>query len=81
MKPTKSYLFVYNNILYIKDGINYLEYNETTLTINPASDGTIYEDVNMLSDYRRNIFVVGGTASEKILFRCKEFKMVLKKYK
>ena len=31
MKPAKSYFFVYNNILYIKDGINYLWYNGTKL--------------------------------------------------
>jgi hypothetical protein len=31
MKPARSYFFVYNNILYIKDGINYLWYNGTKL--------------------------------------------------
>ena len=53
MKRVKSYFFVYNNILYIKDGINYLEYNGTTLnnitryipttsiTITPSHGGTI----------------------------------------
>ena len=57
MKRAKSYFFIYNNILYIKDGINYLEYNGTTLnyitryipttsiTITPSDGGTIYEEV------------------------------------
>ena len=60
MKRAKSYFFVNNNILYIKDGIHYKEYNGTTLnnitryipttsiTITPSEGGTIYEEVNML---------------------------------
>ena len=60
MKRVKSYFFVYNNILYIKDGINYLEYNgtilnnitryipTTSITITPSDGGTISEEVNML---------------------------------
>ncbi len=74
MKPAKSYFFVYNNILYIKDGLNYLSYDGTTLSdvtgyipttsISrlPKGGGTIYEDVNMLSDYRKNTFVGDGTS-------------------
>ena len=76
MKPAKSYFFVYNNILYIKDGINYLQYDGTTLkdvetyipttsiSRNPAGGGTIYQDVNMLSNYRKNTFVADGTSTE-----------------
>ena len=78
MKPAKSYFFVYNNILYIKDGINYLQYDGSTLSSvltdayipttsisrTPAGGGTIYEDVNMLSDYRKNTFCADGTATE-----------------
>ena len=78
MKPAKSYFFVYNNILYIKDGLNYLEYNGSTLSDvttnafipttsisrNPAGGGTIYQDVNMLSNYRKNTFVADGTSTE-----------------
>ena len=74
MKPAKSYFFVYNNILYIKDGLNYLQYDGSTLSdvigyipttsISrlPKGGGTIYEDVNMLSDYRKNTFVADGTS-------------------
>ena len=76
MKPAKSYFFVYNNILYIKDGINYKQYDGTTLkdveafipttsiSRSPAGGGTIYQDVNMLSNYRKNTFVADGTSTE-----------------
>jgi len=79
MSPTKSYFFVYNNILYIKDGINYLQYNGTTLSNvvgyipttsisrTPAGGGTIYEDVNMLSNYRKNTFCADGESTDYYL--------------
>ena len=79
MKPAKSYFFVYNNILYIKDGLNYLQYDGSTLSdvigyipttsISrlPKGGGTIYEDVNMLSDYRKNTFVGDGTSVDYYL--------------
>ena len=75
MKPAKSYFFVYNNILYIKDGINYFQYDGTTLSNvvgyipttsisrKPAGGGAIYEDVNMLSNYRKNTFNADGTST------------------
>lgn len=75
MKPAKSYFFVYRNILYIKDGLNYLQYDGTTLSNvstytpttsisrTPAGGGTIYEDVNMLTPLRRNTFVADGTST------------------
>ena len=77
MKPARSYFFVYNNILYIKDGINYLEYNGSTLSDvstnayipttsisrKPNGGGTIYEDINMLSNYRKNTFCADGTST------------------
>ena len=79
MKPAKSYFFVYNNILYIKDGLNYLEYNGTTLndvtgyipttsiSRKPSGGGTIYEDVNMLSNYRKNTFCADGVSVDYYL--------------
>ena len=79
MIATKSYFFVYNNILYIKDSANYLEYNGTTLSSvvgyipttsisrSPLGGGTIYEDVNMLSSYRKNTFVADGISVEYYL--------------
>ena len=77
MKPARSYFFVYNNILYIKDGINYLEYNGSTLSDvstnayipttsisrKPNGGGNIYEDINMLSNYRKNTFCADGTST------------------
>lgn len=69
-KPSKS--FVYENIWYLKDGVNYLQYdgNEvkavegfiptTTIARKPAGGGTPYQDVNMLSDYRINSFLSDG---------------------
>ena len=77
MKPAKSNFFVYNNILYIKDGIYYLQYDGTTLTSvlnnayipttsisrTPNGGGTIYEDANMLSIYRKNTFVGDGEST------------------
>lgn len=68
MNVRKSQTFVYNNILYIKDGINYLSYDgetigevtgfipTTSIGRAPKGGGTIYQDVNMLSDYRKNSF-------------------------
>ena len=61
MNPTISKSFIFNNMLYIKDGINYLKYDGstigqvesyipiTTIGRRPAGGGTKYEDVNMLS--------------------------------
>ena len=83
MLPAKSYFFVYKNILYIKDGKNYLWYNGSTLAsvinctdnINPThipttsisrrpnGGGAIYEDVNMLCDYRTNTFNADGDST------------------
>ena len=74
MKPAKSYFFVYNNILYIKDGINYLKYDgssvnnvtgyipTTSISRKPSGGGTTYEDINMLSNYRKNTFCADGTS-------------------
>ena len=79
LNPKKSNSFIYNNIWYFKDGINYLEYNgetisevegyipTTSISRNPAGGGTIYEDVNMLSAWRRNTFVGDGESTEYYL--------------
>lgn len=67
-----SQAFVYEDIFYIKDGKNYLQYdgNEckavvgyvptTTIARKPLGGGTKYEDVNMLSDRRINTFLADG---------------------
>ena len=79
MKPAKSNAFVYNQILYIKDGINYLKYDGEALTQvtgfipttsigrKPNGGGTIYQDVNMLSAWRKNTFLGDGESTEYYL--------------
>ena len=75
MNPRKSQFFVFNNILFIKDGINYLEYNGTTCTEvagyipttsigrSPGGGGKVYQDVNLLTGWRKNGFVADGTST------------------
>ena len=79
LNPKKSNAFIYNNIWYFKDGINYLEYNgetigevvgyipTTSISRSPNGGGTIYEDVNMLSAWRKNTFVADGESTEYYL--------------
>ena len=77
MNPRRSQSFIFNNIFYIKDGINYLKYDGTTINsveVNayipttsiarkPYSGGSVYEDVNMLTPYRKNTFVGDGEST------------------
>lgn len=75
MNPRKSVGFIFNNVLFIKDGINYLEFNGTTIsdvvgtipttTIGnkPEGGGTVYQDVNLLSSYRKNTFMGDGIST------------------
>lgn len=79
MKPARSQYFVYNNILYIKDGIHYLEYDgetcqdvvgfipTTSIGRNPAGGGTIYQDVNLLTGIRKNTFTADGKSTVFVL--------------
>ena len=79
MKPARSSAFIYNNIFYIKDGINYLRYDgskcsqvvgyipTTSIGRKPSGGGTTYEDVNMLSSYRKNTFLGDGESTEYFL--------------
>lgn len=76
MNPFKTTFFIYNNILFIKDGINYLEYNGetlndvvgtiplTTIARKPSGGGTQYQDINLISDYRKNGFWGDGESKE-----------------
>ena len=64
--------FVYNEVFYLKDGLNYLQYDgktikavdgyipTTSIARKPLGGGTQYEDVNMMSDYRKNSFLADG---------------------
>lgn len=76
MAEHKSLYFIYNDKLYISDATNYLVYDGTTvasvvgyipttsISRAPLGGGAIYEDVNMLSDYRKNSFCADGTSTE-----------------
>lgn len=77
MNNAKSSFFIFNDKLYINDGINYLVYDGTlrnvsqdafipTTSINrkPNGGGTMYQDVNVLQPKRINTFVGDGTSTE-----------------
>ena len=74
-----SQAFVYEGVFYIKDGVNYLKYDGTTIkpvegyipttsiARKPMGGGTTYEEVNMLSDYRINSFLADGASFDFFL--------------
>ena len=76
MKPAKSQAFISNNIFFIKDGLNYLEYDGETLkevkgtipvtfiNCKPAGGGVAYQDHNMLSASEQNWFLADGEAKD-----------------
>jgi hypothetical protein len=76
LNPRRSEAFIYNNIWYFKDGINYLQYNgqtigevvgytpTTSIGRRPSGGGTTYEDVNMLTGIRINTFLADGESTE-----------------
>ena len=76
LKPARSDSFIYNNIWYFKDGINYLQYDgetigevvgyvpTTTIGRKPSGGGTKYEDINMLTGIRINTFLADGVSTE-----------------
>ena len=75
MKPAKSQAFIVNNIFFIKDGINYLEYDGETLkdvvgtipvtfiNCSPSGGGKQYQDHNMLSATEQNWFCADGEST------------------
>ena len=79
VNETRSNAFVYNNFWYFKDGENYLQFDgatigevvgyvpTTSIGRKPSGGGSIYEDVNMLSDYRINTFVADGESTDFFL--------------
>lgn len=79
LNPMKSSAFVFNNLWFFKDGKNYLQYDgktikkvegyvpTTSIGRKPSGGGTIYQDVNILSDYRINTFVADGKSTEFFL--------------
>ena len=70
----QSQAFVFEDLWYFKDGKHYLQYDgstikdvegyvpTTTIARKPMGGGTKYEDVNMLSDYRKNSFLADGAS-------------------
>ena len=72
MKKAKSNFFVFADKLYIMDGENYLVYDgETVKSVEPYipttsigrapnGGGTVHEDVNLLTKWRRNTFAGDG---------------------
>lgn len=76
LNPRRSQAFIYNNIWYFKDGINYLQYDgenigevvgyipTTSIGRKPEGGGTTYEDVNMLTGLRINTFSADGESTE-----------------
>lgn len=79
LREGESNGFVYENIWYFKDGKHYLRYDGTTISEvegfipttsiarKPAGGGSIYQDVNMLSDYRINTFLADGGSFDFLL--------------
>lgn len=76
LNETASNSFIYDDVWYFKDGKHYLKYDgkdisrvvdnaytpTTTIARKPMGGGTKYEDVNMLSDYRKNSFLADGAS-------------------
>lgn len=79
MNPKKSTMFVYNNILYILDGLHYLQFDgtevkevegyvpTTTTGMTPSGQGSKYQQVNLLNPLRKNEFVGDGKSVEYVL--------------
>lgn len=73
-REARSAAFVYDDKWYFKDGAHYLCYDgerigdvvgyipTTTIGRAPMGGGETYEDVNMLSDYRKNSFLADGAS-------------------
>lgn len=81
MNDIKSSFTIFNDKLYILDGLNYLVYDgstlknvsedayipTTTIARNPTGGGEMYEDINVLSPYRKNTFLADGTSKDYYL--------------
>lgn len=79
MNIRKSQSFIYRNILYIKDGLNYLQYDGetckevigyipiTTIEKAPSGGGTTNQEVNLLTGVRENSFCADGESTEYVL--------------
>jgi hypothetical protein len=71
--------FIYEEVFYLVDGKNYLQYDgetikevvgyipTTTIARKPMGGGQRYEDVNMMSAYRKNSFLADGASFSFVL--------------
>ena len=76
MVEHKSKAFIYDSLLYIKDGTQYLVYDgkevkevegyipTTVISKSPNGGGTSHEDVNLLTGVRKNSFCADGASTE-----------------
>ena len=76
MNPAKSVGFVYNNILFIKDGLNYLEYNGSVckdvegtipkIAIHNMNNNStkMIQEANLITDYCYEEYLPDGTKTE-----------------
>ena len=76
LNAARSESFIYNNTWYFKDGMNYLQYDgstvkevegyvpTTSIARKPEGGGTVYEDINMLTGKRKNTFLADGKSAE-----------------
>lgn len=79
LNPARSFSFIFNDKWFFKDGLNYLVYDGTTIeevighipttsiSRRPQGGGSTYEDVNMLTSFRKNSFVGDGESTEYYL--------------
>lgn len=83
MNNAKSSFVIFNGILYILDGTQYVYYDRryeikrnyvvtgyvptTTIARKPSGGGEMYEDINLLSDDRINTFIGDGTSVDYYL--------------
>lgn len=80
MNDTRTSFFMLNDKLYINDGVNYLVYDgtlrnvsedayipTTTIARSPSGGGEEYQDVNVLTGYRKNQFCADGTSKDYYL--------------
>lgn len=79
MNPFKSQSFIFNSILYIKDGLKYYQYDgsnlkevegyipETSIARKPEGGGKPFLPINLLTPYRKNGFVSDGKSTDYYL--------------
>lgn len=80
MNDERTSFFIFNDKVYINDGLNYLVYDgelsrvsdnafipTTTIGRSPSGGGTMYQDVNLLQPKRINSFVADGTSKDYYL--------------